>query len=123
MEQKISFSLPGLYLLNKLNRTLIRILDERPFVLNDDVRIGSVYGSFPCEWNGGRGEIWGRYSFNEFDETVKMYNSHGIQVRLTFTNQFVEEEDLNDYIGNSLSEILYNNNEIINAVNLRSPVL
>lgn len=121
MEKKINFSIPGLFLLNKLNVTLVEILRKKPFVLNDDVVIGSVYGCFPCSWNGGRGEVWGDFSFDEFENLVRFFNENNIQIRLTLTNQFLKEEDTFDYVGNSLCKII--DKYKINAVNVRSPIL
>ena len=121
MKNKISFSIPGLFLLRKLNVAFVNILMKKPYMFNEDVEIGSVYGCFPCSWNGGRGEIWGEFSLAEFDNTVSFFNQKNIQVRLTLTNQFLKEDDMFDYVGNLLCSTI--NKYKINAANVRSQIL
>ena len=52
MEEKILLSLPGLYQFTNLNLATIDLMEQVPEKFNQDVVVDSMYGSFPCTWNG-----------------------------------------------------------------------
>lgn len=51
----INYTLPDFTVGLGLNLFFIRLLEQRPALFQDGVRIDSVYGCFPaCDLNGGR---------------------------------------------------------------------
>ena len=74
-------------------------MENEPEKFYDDVKISSVFGSFPCIWNGGR-NIHGEISERKIKDILSFYNSHEISIRNTFTNSLLTYPMYLDYIGN-----------------------
>ena len=54
-EDKILFSIPDFFYLFDLNTMLLQLMKQEPEKFYEDVKIDSIYGSFPgCIWNSGR---------------------------------------------------------------------
>ena len=54
-EENIYFHIPGFFEFYGINIRLIELMKEHPEYFYDNIKIGSVYGSFPSAiWNGGR---------------------------------------------------------------------
>ena len=112
-DKLIYFHLPGIFKFFNGYVALIQQIVENPDIVKDNARIGSIYGSPRCIWNGGR------LVYLDFDKTslvnIKNYmDRHGIPVRFTFTNCLLEEQHTQDTYGNMLLEIFNTgNNEII----------
>ena len=52
-KKTIIYSLPDFYNYYDLNLNLVHLMEIYPGYFRDNVRIGSVYGTFPgCIWNG-----------------------------------------------------------------------
>lgn len=104
------FHLPGAFLHFKIYDMLFKIIEENVDVLKENVKIGSVYDSPGCIWNGGR-VITGITATEELYATL---NAIHAPIRFTFTNCLLEEKHLQDSYCNLLLEIFNNgNNEII----------
>lgn len=111
--QDVIFHLPGAFIFHNAWRELLPFLKFRPEVLKENVKIGSIYGSPGCVWNGGR--IIHTYCTKQLLEEVRDYMAEaGIPVRFTFTNCLIEEKHLSDSYGNLILNIFNTgNNEIL----------
>lgn len=101
--EKINIKLAGaighLNLYKLMRVKLLSYMDKMSFTVYDGPNL--------CKWNGGR---INRPIFIT-PEIIEWYNSKGIGVAFTFTNNVI---DVNDELGNSLLDML--NNNPINAV-------
>ena len=95
--------------------------------LNLDTKIRYSFGCFNCKFNSGR-PVWGKSPTMDFVSTpVDWYNDIGISARFTFSNNYIEEKDLEDPF---INEVLYyinnknkNNNNLENGVIFVSDIL
>lgn len=95
-------------------------MNQHPEMINDGIKIDSVYGSFPnAIWNGGR-TCLGFADATNVKNTLEYFNSRGISCRYTFTNSLLEEKHLNDTWCNFLMDAANNGK---NAIILASPIL
>lgn len=99
--KKYEISIPGIFFASNIANCLLKLLKRFPEKFYDDFYIGSVYGSFPCIWNGGR-VLDGSFEIEDVKDTVEYLNSQNIAVRYTFTNNLLEAKHLNDRIGNQI---------------------
>lgn len=120
---KIEFSLPGVFSYAPLNIHIIQLMLEEPEKFNDDVRIGSVYGCFPCTWNGGRVQMLAKFKKEDVAVATQFLNENNITIRHTFTNCLLTEKDCNDTLGNLILKETYANQIIKNDINVASPYL
>lgn len=115
---KIYFSIPDFWAKHDLNVLLMQLyLNEREKFF-DDIIIDSIYGNFPCIWNGGR-YLRGNPAGLEMYDIIKEFNNFGLSIRFTCTNTLLKEPQLQDTIGNqilSLGEYPINS-KIKNGVN------
>ena len=123
-DKEILFSIPDFYNLYDLNMMLISLKQQEPEKFYEDVKIDSVYGSFPgCIWNSGRAAC-GWASIENIVNTVISFNKLGISVRYTFTNSEIKGRHLLDYYCNT---ILQNTGKLVegvrNGVNVNQPIL
>ena len=85
--------------------------------LRSNVKIASVYDSFPnVIFNGGRCRLGPTFSINLIENIVSTLNNLGVSLRYTFTNEFITEKYLGDYLSNVCLEIAHNelNGVIVN---------
>ena len=107
------FHLPGLFRFAGGYMTFIQMINENPDILKDNVKIGSIFGSPQCIWNGGR-LITSSIEKGQLESIRDFMNIHDIPVRFTFTNCLLEEKHTLDTTGNLLLEIFNTGkNEII----------
>lgn len=123
-KDKILFSIPDFYYLFDLNTMLLQLMQQEPEKFYDDVKIDSIYGSFPgCIWNSGRAAC-GWASIENIVSTVAAFNQQKISVRYTFTNSEIKGRHLLDYYCNT---ILQNTGNLVegvqNGVNINQPIL
>lgn len=121
---KILFSIPDFYYLFDLNTMLLQLMQQEPEKFYDDIKIDSIYGSFPgCIWNSGRAAC-GWASIENIVNTVAAFNQQKISVRYTFTNSEIKGRHLLDYYCNT---ILQNTGKLVegvqNGVNINQPIL
>lgn len=110
----IRYSLPDFYNYYDLNLNLVHLMEIYPGYFRDNVRVDSVYGTFPgCIWNGGRVQFGG-CSLENMQATIAGYNQKGISVRYTFTNRQITGRHHFDYYGNTILQIADNG---LNGVN------
>lgn len=100
-----------------INITLINMVKKYPQMFYDNIRIASVFDSFPLIWNGGR-MVVGYMDMPTIKNLVPQYlyrfNSLGIPCRFTFTNPVLTEEHLKDIPCNAVLDIADNGiNEVI----------
>ncbi len=116
------FHLPGLRSNYPLNMMVINLYETHPEFFRDGVKIASCYGEFPTSlWNGGRGSLDDQCSADYIVNVIKTLNSHGISVRLTYTNMTLTEFECEDpYCNFCLDELAKDDR---NAVILFSPIL
>lgn len=103
-----NFSIPGLYKYRRLNIALLDLMSDRPYLFKKDYMVTSVYGTFPNQiWNGDIPYIDNCIRTNVKD-TIKLYNSRNIGIRLVYTNKLiVSSYDLKDTFCNfTLDDIL-----------------
>lgn len=112
----IEFSIPGFYHQKDVNNILFDLLDEHRNMFYDDIIINSSYDSFPCIWNGGRYIPMEDIKEETIKNIINKYNNRGISIRHTFTNKYINETNINDYIGNCILNIS-NDGSIKNGVN------
>jgi len=116
----IYFHIPSFAENFELNILLYEVMQAKPEYFYDDVKIGSVYGSFPSSlWNGGR-TFQGKMDRNFMKEIIRQFNQRGIPIRFTFSNPHIREEHLNDSYCNMCLKIANNG---MNEVIVVSPVL
>ncbi len=104
----IKFSIPGFFTHRKLNEILLDLYTyEKPYVFKEDVKIDSIYDSFPgCYWNGGRINHKGAIPIEEIKEIIKEYTyKYKINMRLVFTNSLITNELLYDPLGNTILDL------------------
>lgn len=110
----ILFSLPDFYNNYNLNLHVVELMKKYPGYFRDNVKVDSVYGTFPgCIWNGGRCQYGGCHLEN-MQATIAGYNQLGISVRFTFTNRNITGRHFYDYYGNTILQIADNG---MNGVN------
>lgn len=94
---EVNFHLPGLRQNLPLNMVLLSMLEKRPHYFREGVRIASFFGEFPMSlWNGGRRSPNDQCDAGYIEHAVKSINDKGVSVRYTYTNKFLDEEDLKD---------------------------
>lgn len=99
----ITYTLPDFTVGLGLNLFFIRLLEQRPSWFQADVRIGSVYGSFPgCIMNGGRAFIRERTDPRQMEESFALLEEHGVVPRLTLTNMVLTQEQFEDEYANAM---------------------
>ena len=111
--KEVIFHLPGLFRFSGGYQTFLQLINENPDRLKDNVKIGSIFGSPQCIWNGGRlmTSFIEKGELESIRDYMKIYN---IPARFTFTNCLLEEKHIYDTTGNLLLEIFNTgNNEII----------
>ena len=119
----IEFSIPDFYLYAPLVISLIKLMTEHPEKFNEDVKIGSCYGCFPCSWNGGRVQKSNGFTKEDVKIATRFFNENGITIRYTFTNRLLEESDMDDTCGNLILNTTKENQLIKNDVNIGTKVL
>jgi collagenase-like PrtC family protease len=116
----INFHLPSFAENFELNILLYEAMQKKPEFFHDDIKIGSVYGTFPSSlWNGGR-TFKGSIDRNSMKEILKQFNQRGIPCRFTFSNPHIKEEHLKDSYCNMYLKMGDNG---LNEVIVVSPVL
>ena len=116
----INFYIPGFTKHLGLNLSLARYLEQHRECFYDNIKIASLYGSFPnAIWNGGRCEF-GDVDIPKFKDIVSEVNALGIAIRYTFTNCLIKEEHLSDEYCNRLMCLCDNG---MNEVLVNSPLL
>lgn len=111
----IKFHLPDFAHLATLNKYTIFMLDTNREIFNENIEIGSVYGTFPSAiWNGGRVMANGVYLMQEIEAAVDYYKHYNIPLRFTWTNSALEEKHLYDTYCNLITSLADNGrNEIL----------
>ena len=115
----IYFSLPDYYGFFNLNLKTLDLFEEQHIKFYDDIKIDSIYGSFPCIWNGGRFYTGGT-SFENIVATVSPFTERGVSLRHTFTNCLLTEKHLNDTLCNKICELTHNP---LHGINVNSALL
>jgi len=116
----INFHLPSFAENFELNILLYEVMQMKPEFFHNDIKIASVYGTFPSSlWNGGR-TFKGRMDRNYMKEILKQFNQRGIPCRFTFSNPHIREEHLNDSYCNMCLKMANNG---LNEVIVVSPIL
>jgi collagenase-like PrtC family protease len=117
---EIGFHLPGFYNNLDINNILIGAMESEPGWFKDNLKIKSVFDTFPTSvWNGGRW-VGGQADESRIKYTLKLFNDRGIAVRFTFTNPLICEEHLHDRFCNRVMEL---SNNGLNEVIVFSPLL
>ena len=118
---EVNFFLPGLRRNYPINVTFIRLWKEHPEFFREGVNIGACFGEFPTSlWNGGRNSRPDMCDEKFIKTCIKTMNDLGVQVRYTYTNVLIEEEDLSDPFCNYCLQAAHNG---MNGVILVSPLL
>lgn len=86
-------------------RNFLHTIQERPWLLKDNVIIDSVFGSPTCIWNGGRSLDDVYYNKQLLCQIHDEYEKLGIKVRFIFTNPLLNEYDLHDRYCNLVVDI------------------
>lgn len=108
------FHLPGLFRLTKIYEILLDGYTRHPEMFKDNVKIGSIYGSPTCIWNGGRVIVNCTYPKEQLELIRDFADHYNIPARFTFTNCLLEEKHTYDTYGNLILELFNTgNNEII----------
>lgn len=116
----IKFHIPDFMRHLKLNLTLAEYMRRYPEKFRDNVKIGSVYGSFPnMTWNGGR-FLMGSAEPKVCKEIIKQFNQRGIPCRFTMTNPLITPKHLSDSLCNAILKAVNNG---MNEVIVCSPLL
>lgn len=121
--ENILISLPGLYLYSGLNLKVLELMETMPECFNSDIKIDSVYGCFPCIWNGGRIYEFKEVSIEDIKAAVTFLNSRGIRVRYTFTNINIDEDMVHDTVGNMILKATVECQTLKNDINVENDVI
>lgn len=120
-EDIIYFHLPDYNQHFNLNLLFHDLMQFKPEYFRPNVKIGSVYGSFPgAIWNGGRTILGGFASREDIINCYKAFNDRGIAVRHTFTNSLIKGNMVYDTYCNIIMELGHNG---VNEVLVNSPEL
>lgn len=119
----VNFHIPDILNHHRINIILYEMIHNKisSDYFREDIKIASVYGSFPSAlWNGGR--FLGGPQANEqlMKSALDDYNSRGIPVRFTFTNPLITKEHLGNPYCNKILRIANNG---LNEVIVNSPIL
>lgn len=116
----IKYHIPDFMRHFRLNLTLAEYMKRNPQAFRENVKIGSVYGTFPnMLWNGGR-FLQGQCDPRIIREIISRLNSYGIPLRFTLTNPEIKMEHLSDPLCNSILKAADNG---MNEVIVFSPML
>ncbi|MBP1561475.1 MAG: hypothetical protein J6C96_09585 [Oscillospiraceae bacterium] len=116
----ICFHIPDFGAHFRLNTILLRFLRQKPEYFYDNIKIASVFGTFPGSvWNGGR-FLSGTAEYRSIQGIIKTFNDVGIPLRFTFTNPMLKKEHLGDHYCNW---IMREANNGLNEVIVMSPIL
>ena len=89
MAQETIWHLPGLCTFGMINHVLFDTMKKYPEMFRENMKIGSVYGTFPgAIWNGGRNIIEGFTGKKEVEKIIGSYNALGIPARFTWTRDW-----------------------------------
>lgn len=116
----VKFHIPDFMHHFRLNLTLAEYMKRSPEAFCENVKIGSVYGTFPdMTWNGGR-FLQGKCDRRVVTAVINELNSRGIPLRFTFTNPCIKAEHLTDPYCN---EVLKEADNGLNEAIVFSPLL
>ena len=116
----LNFYLPDFYYFYDLNFYFVRLLLNNPEYFHDNIKITSIYGSFPnAYWNGGR-VISGYIDRQRIIDTIHAFNSFDISLRFTFTNTLITNALLEDPYCNMIMIAAHNGQ---NEVLVNNPML
>ena len=90
------------------------IINNQDKLKYNNCNLFSVYGTFPGTiWNGGRSlaNYFPKMNKKQIEERIKFFNDKNIKVHLTFTNNMLEEQHLNDKYCNDILDIADNNKD------------
>ncbi len=116
----ICYHLPSFTDHYSLNILIADYIKQKPEYFRDNIKIASVFGSFPgTMWNGGR-NVHGPYNPKMDAKILEAFNSRGIPLRFTFTNPVLTEAHIKDDFGNEMLKMADNG---MNEVIVMSPIL
>lgn len=118
--KQVIFHLPGVFRFFNGYQVLLSLIKDRPYIVKDNIKIGSIYGSPQCIWNGGRLVLKAIFDKHELEYIKQVMSTFNIPVRFTFTNCLLDETHTFDTYGNLLLEIF---NTGKNEVICNSPIL
>lgn len=105
----------------EIYKFLFKIQEEHPEVFYDNVKIKSIFGSFPTmTWMGGGYCLLPRTKSIDIQKIVEFYREKNIPLKLTLTNPMLEEIDCYDRYCNTVLTLCEND---INEVLVSSPIL
>lgn len=117
----IKYSLPAGIGYFRIISNLIKILQEHPEWLRNDVQVISTFDAFPnAIWSGGRTKIGQQVSLKNMKNIINFFNKNNIGVNYTYSNSLLEKKHLDDYYCNLTLEIAHNK---LNGVIVNSPLL
>ena len=121
IEMEVKFHLPGLRQNYPLNMLMLAMLEQKPQYFREGVKIASFFGEFPMSlWNGGRPSSNDQCTAGFVENVIKSINAKGVPIRYTYTNMFLNQEDLKDPYCNFCMKAADNG---MNEVLLVSPLL
>lgn len=119
---KIYFSLPGFTgQRQQCTGLILDMMQLESHKFNSDVVIDSVYDSWDCVWNGGRGS-GGSMITDEVRQCVEYYKNKGISLRNTYTNSLINEGTVLDTTGNAILRLTQLPDKM-NGVTVNSTIL
>lgn len=91
----------------RLKTLWLKLLNEEKAYFNKNTVVKGIYGSFPnMKWNGGRLCLADNSpSYEEIEETFRVYKELGINLTLCLTNMALKEEHYSDEYCNKICEI------------------
>lgn len=113
-DKEAIFHLPGCFEYFKVYKAFFQVLGQHPDAIRENCKIGSLYGSPSCKWNGGRAMLNLTLKMEDLKLLKAAAADWKIPIRFTFTNCLLTEEHLDDVYANILLAVFANsNNEII----------
>lgn len=113
--KEVIFHLPGIFEYAILYLRFLEEIFNNKYILKDNAKIGSIYGSPAGIWNGGRVvQSTERVDIEALQSIKNAMEFYQIPIRFTWSNCLIDETHLSDEYCNLLLELFDNgNNEII----------
>ena len=115
------YTLSGFFKHFELYKKIILTLEKNPQWKYEDVRVDTLYDSFPnVIFNGGRIALGDSVSPEKMEEVILFYNSRGIGINYTFTNSLITRKHIKNNLANYVLKIAHNK---LNGVITSNPVI
>ena len=113
----IYFSIPGIFTNFSVNKLIIDLYKNRPYIFNENIKPDCVYGSF-------FGNVWGlerfadsRIDLKRIKKILNYYKENSIKIQFEINNPLVSEKHLNNKLCNYMVDLCsdFNLSVVVNS--------